>query len=296
MSKQTAICIMLLVTLIWGGGFPATKLSLDFGVTVGIINMVRGAIFTLLVFVVFRKQIVTMKFKDVKIGLMAGTANVLAFLLQTIGTQYTTLSNSAFLTTTNVIMIPFMVWVLMKRKPVAKNFIAMAVCMVGTAVLAGVFQNGLTFNVGDIYTLACAFFYGLSIVLVAMQPSDSHFSVSAFMMGLTHFLGGLLYFVVAEGAYIPPLEWKIAILPVLYLGVLSSFTAQTLQILSQRYVSPNTASLVFMFESIFGSIFSILFGFEAFTFNLLIGGGLIVTSLVISEVDFKAVKRKNKAV
>ncbi len=296
MSKQTAICIMLLVTLIWGGGFPATKLSLDFGVTVGIINMVRGAIFTILVFVVFRKQIVTMKLKDVKIGLMAGTANVLAFLLQTIGTQYTTLSNSAFLTTTNVIMIPFMVWVLMKRKPVAKNFIAMAVCMVGTAVLAGVFQNGLTFNVGDIYTLACAFFYGLSIVLVAMQPSDSHFSVSAFMMGLTHFLGGLLYFVVAEGAYIPPLEWKIAILPVLYLGVLSSFTAQTLQILSQRYVSPNTASLVFMFESVFGSIFSILFGFEAFTFNLLIGGGLIVTSLVISEVDFKAVKRKNKAV
>ena len=67
-------------------------------------------------FVVFRKHIVTMKFKDVKIGLMAGTANVLAFLLQTIGTQYTTLSNSAFLTTTNVIMIPFMVWVLMKRK------------------------------------------------------------------------------------------------------------------------------------------------------------------------------------
>ena len=254
--------------------------------------MVRGAIFTLLVFLVFRKQIVTMKLKDVRIGLMAGTANVLAFLLQTIGTQYTTLSNSAFLTTTNVIMIPFMVWVMMKKRPVAKNFVAMAICMVGTAVLAGVFQNGLTFNIGDIYTLLCAFFYGLSIVLVAMQPSDSHFSVSAFMMGLTHFLGGLLYFIFAEGAYVPDLNWKIAILPVLYLGVLSSFTAQTLQILSQRYVSPNTASLVFMFESVFGSIFSILCGFELFSWNLVLGGGLIITSLVISEVDFKNIKLK----
>ena len=28
MSKQSAILIMLLVTLIWGGGFPATKLAL----------------------------------------------------------------------------------------------------------------------------------------------------------------------------------------------------------------------------------------------------------------------------
>lgn len=287
MSKQTAILIMLLVTVIWGGGFPATKLSLDFGVTVGITNMVRGGIFMVLVFAVFHRNIVKMKLKDVKIGLLAGTANVIAFLLQTIGAQYTTLSNNAFLTTTNVIMIPFMVWVLMKRKPVAKNFVAMGICMVGTAVLAGVFRNGLTFNIGDIYTLACAFFYGLSIVFVAMQPSDSHFSVSAFMMGLTHFLGGLLYFVFAEGAVIPALDWKIAILPVLYLGFLSSFAAQSLQILSQRYVSPNTASLVFMFESVFGSIFSIMFGFEEFTINLLIGGSLILVSLLVSEVEFK---------
>ena len=282
---------MLLVTVIWGGGFPATKLALDFGVTVGITNMVRGAIFTLLVFVVFHKHIVKMKLKDIKIGLLAGTANVLAFLLQTIGTQYTTLSNSAFLTTTNVIMIPFMVWVLMKKRPVMKNFVAMGICMVGTAVLAGVFKNGLSFNIGDLYTLACAFFYGLSIVFVAMQPADSHFSVSAFMMGLTHFLGGALYFVVAEGAHIPSLDWKIAILPVLYLGVLSSFTAQTLQILAQRYVSPNTASLVFMFESVFGSIFSILFGFETFTVSLFIGGGLIMLSLMISELELKKNKK-----
>ena len=96
MSKQTAIMIMLLETVIWGGGFPATQLALDFGVTVGITNMVRGAIFTVLVFAVFHRQILTMKKKDIKIGLFAGTANVLAFLLQTIGTQYTTLSNSAF--------------------------------------------------------------------------------------------------------------------------------------------------------------------------------------------------------
>jgi len=78
----------------------------------------------------------------------------------------------------------------------------------------------------------------------------------------------------------------------LYLGIFSSFTAQTLQILSQRFVSPNTASLVFMFESVFGSIFSILFGFEAFTVNLFIGGGLIMISLVISEVEFKKKKPK----
>ena len=287
LKKQTAIIVLFIVTVIWGGGFIGIKMALDYGVTVGLINMIRGFIFTLLVFICFNKHIMSMKLADFKIGLLAGAANMAGFLLQCIGTQYTTLSNSAFLTTTNVVMIPFMAWVLMKKKPVLKNYVAVAICMVGTAVLAGVFQNGLTFNVGDIYTLACSFGFGLSIVFLAMQKSETHFAAGAFMMGFTHFLGGLLYFVIAEGAYIPDINWKIAILPVLYLGFGSSFAAQSMQVAAQRYVNPSTASLVLMFESVFGSIFSIMFGFEEFTLNLLIGGSLIVASLVVSELDFK---------
>ena len=285
---------MFIVTIIWGGGFVAIKMALDMGVTVGLMNMIRAAMFSVIVFVCFRKHIFNMKKDEFKIGLLAGTANMLGFILQSIGAQYTTLSNSAFLTTTNVVMIPFMAWILMKKKPVPKNYLAVAVCMVGTAVLAGVFQNGLTFNVGDIYSLACAVGFGLSIVFLAMQKSESHFAVGAFMVALTHFLGGAFYFVFIEGMYMPAIEWKVAILPLIYLGVGSSFLAQSMQVASQKYVNPSTASLVLMFESVFGSIFSILFGFEKFTLNLLIGGLLIVTSLVISEVDFKAAV-KNKS-
>ena len=164
--------------------------------------------------------------------------------------------------------------------------------MVGTAVLAGVFQNGLSFNVGDLYSLACAFGFGLSIVFLAMQKSESHFAVGAFMVAVTHFLGGAFYFVFFEGMHMPQIDWKFAILPLIYLGVGSSFLAQSLQVAAQKYVNPSTASLVLMFESVFGSLFSILFGFEKFTLNLLIGGSLIVASLVVSEIDFKAMKKQ----
>jgi len=293
LKKQTAILIMLLVTIIWGGGFVAIKFALDMGVTVGLMNMIRAAMFTALTLVFFHKHIFNMTKDEFKIGFLAGTANMLGFVLQSIGAQYTTLSNSAFLTTTNVVMIPFMAWVIMKRKPQTKNYVAVAICMLGTAVLAGVFQNGLSFNVGDIYSLACAFGFGLSIVFLAMQKSESHFAVGAFMVAVTHFIGGAFYFVFAEGMYMPPIDWKVAILPLIYLGVGSSFLAQSLQVAAQKYVNPSTASLVLMFESVFGSIFSIMFGFESFTINLLIGGSLIVVSLIVSEVDFKTLKKQN---
>ncbi|MBR2028409.1 MAG: DMT family transporter [Oscillospiraceae bacterium] len=292
MKKQTAILVMLLVTIIWGGGFVAIKIALDMGVTVGLMNMIRAAMFTVIVFALFHKHILNMTKEGFKIGLLAGLANMMGFLLQSIGAQYTTLSNSAFLTTTNVVMIPFMAWVIMKRRPQPKNFAAVAICMVGTAVLAGVFQNGLSFNVGDIYSLACAFGFGLSIVFLAMQKSESHFAVGAFMMALTHFIGGAVYFVFFEGMHMPDVNWKLAILPLIYLGAGSSFLAQSMQVAAQKYVNPSTASLVLMFESVFGSIFSILFGFEKFTLNLLVGGSLIVASLVVSEVDFKTAKQK----
>ena len=287
MKKQTAILVMLLVTIIWGGGFVAIKIALDMGVTVGLMNMIRAAMFTAIILVLFHKHIFSMTKDEFKIGLLAGTANMMGFVLQSIGAQYTTLSNSAFLTTTNVVMIPFMAWIIMKRKPQPKNFVAVAICMVGTAVLAGVFQNGLSFNVGDLYSLACAFGFGLSIVFLAMQKSESHFAVGAFMVAVTHFLGGAFYFVFFEGMHMPQIDWKFAILPLIYLGAGSSFLAQSMQVAAQKYVNPSTASLVLMFESVFGSLFSILFGFEKFTLNLLIGGSLIVASLVVSEIDFK---------
>jgi len=291
LKKQTAILVMLLVTVIWGGGFVAIKIALDMGVTVGLMNMIRAAMFTAITLVFFHKHIFNMTKDEFKIGFLAGTANMFGFVLQSIGAQYTTLSNSAFLTTTNVVMIPFMAWVIMKRKPQPKNYVAVAVCMLGTAVLAGVFKNGLSFNVGDVYTLACAFGFGLSIVFLAMQKSESHFAVGAFMVAVTHFIGGAFYFVFAEGMYMPPINWKLAILPLIYLGAGSSFLAQSLQVAAQKYVNPSTASLVLMFESVFGSLFSIMFGFEAFTVNLLIGGSLIVLSLIISEVEFKPLKK-----
>ncbi len=42
-----------------------------------------------------------------------------------------------------------------------------------------------------------------------------------------------------------------------------------------------------MTESMFGSIFSVVFGFEPFTWDLLIGGALIVLALVVMQVGFR---------
>ena len=60
--------------------------------------------------------------KEIKHGVIAGFMLFLGFMLQTAGMQYTTISNSAFLTTTNVIMVPFLSWFIIKKRPDVKTF------------------------------------------------------------------------------------------------------------------------------------------------------------------------------
>ncbi|MBQ3008718.1 MAG: DMT family transporter [Oscillospiraceae bacterium] len=291
MKKSTAIFLLIIVTLIWGGGFIGIKLSLDAGITAGMLNMIRGFIFSVIVFACFPKAVLGMSKEQFKNGLLVGIFNALGFVLQAIGALHTTVSNSSFLTATNVVMVPIFAWIMYKTKPKVRNIIAIFVCMLGMAVLAGIFNTGFVLNIGDVYTVAGAAGFALSIVLLAKQPEGGHFAAGAFLLGFTLFIGGTVYMLFFETVNFAAVNWGAAVLPILYLAVGSNFVAQSIQIVAQRYLSASTASLVLMLEGVFGSMFSILFGFEEFTASLLIGGSLILASLILSEIQL--IKKKD---
>lgn len=288
MKKQTAILLLIIVTVIWGGGFVGIKISLDCGVSAGTLNMIRGFIFTMVVFSAFPKQVLGMSKQQFISGLWVGIFNYIGFILQAIGALYTTPGNSSFLTVTNVVMVPFLAWAIYKVRPKMRNIIAVAVCMVGMAVLTGVVGTEFVLNIGDVYTIAGAAGFAMSIVLLAQQPQGGHFARGSFMLGITLFLGGALYAIVFEKitfASLALVDWKTALLPIIYLSVGSNFVAQSLQIVAQRYLSATTACLVLTLEGVFGCLFSVMWGFEKFTVNLVLGGALIMASLILSEIQ-----------
>ena len=290
MKKSTAILMLIVVTIIWGGGFIGIKMALDGGMTAGTLNMARGFIFTAIVFGAFHQHILNMSREELVNGILVGTFNALGFITQAVGALYTTPSNSSFLTTTNVVMVPFMAWAIFKVRPKLRNLVAVVVCMAGMGVLTGAFETEFILNIGDLYTVVGALFFGLSIVFLAKQPEGGHFSTGAFMMGITLFMAGAVYTVFFEDISLSAIPWAKVIWPVLYLAVGSNFVAQSMQIVAQRYLSASTACLILMLEGVFGSVFSVLLGYEPFTVNLLLGGGLIVCSLILSEVQ--VVKKK----
>lgn len=154
--------MLFAVAAIWGSGFIVSRMALDASVTPELLMMVRFSVATLVVGLFFRKRL-KQKFKmtDLKGGIIIGLFLFLGFYIQIVGLQYTTPSNNAFLTATNVIMVPLIWWVLSKKRPGKKLLISSMLCLLGIGVLSLNFTAGFSFSWGDLLSLLCAFFFCL---------------------------------------------------------------------------------------------------------------------------------------
>lgn len=286
-SKGRANVMLLVAAVIWGAGYLFSKQATNAGMQAGTINAIRGLIYAGLAYLVFHKAINHMSWVDFRIGLTAGIINFLGFQFQTMGLMHTTPANNAFLTAIYVVMIPIIMFVFFHKRPELKTYPAIIICMVGMMFLTGIVDHGVSLHIGDLLTIVSALFYALQIVYFSLPATDMNPWVLSFMLGITQGVFGLIYALIFERGSFSGINWQAGILPVIILGIFSSFGAQTLQVVGQRFTDATPAGIILMTESMFGSIFSVVFGFEPFTNDLLIGGVLIMIALLVMQLNFR---------
>ena len=153
MTKKKANFILICVTIIWGGGFIATDRALESFSPFSVMAVrFLGAAF--LPFLISWRDIRSLPFRYLKEGVFTGIMLFLAFALQTFGLQLSTPSKNAFLTATNVIFVPYLLWLLAKRKPSRKELLSSVLCIVGIAML--VWKPDMLFlQFGDMLAYHC---------------------------------------------------------------------------------------------------------------------------------------------
>ena len=90
-----------------------------------------------------------------------GIALFAGFALQIIGLQYTTPSKNAFLTALNVVIVPFIAFIILKKKVGMKGIIGAIMSVIGVALLS--LNGNLTLSLGDGLTLLCAVGFAFQI-------------------------------------------------------------------------------------------------------------------------------------
>lgn len=153
-----------LTALIWGSGFIGVSISLSGGLTPLQIMTIRFFIGAVLLGIIFFKEIKNNITKEaVKAGSMIGVFLFIAFAFQTIGMSYTTASKNAFLTAINVVIVPFIGFVLYKRPLDKYGIISSIIAILGIGILS--LEADFSINFGDFLTIICAFGFAFHIFL-----------------------------------------------------------------------------------------------------------------------------------
>ena len=286
MNKTYANFILIFVTILWGGGFLATDGALD-SMSPFYIMMIRFSGAALFPCFVCWKKLRQLSFQQVRNGCIVGIFLFLAFAFQTFGLKYTTPSKNAFLTATNVVFVPYLLWLLLKRKPTKKEMIASVGCVFGIALLT-LRIDAFTINIGDVLSLICAVFFALHIISLERY---SGYMDALCLTTLQMFSAAVLSIICALIFEQPPamINSK-AVVSVLYLIFVSTLLAFLLQTYAQKFTSANTASLILSMEALFATIFSFIFLHEVITLPMILGGCLILGSVIY--IEYKPSKKK----
>ena len=121
MKRWLSIGGLILVTVIWGGGFVASDIALESMEPFQIMT-VRFLLASVLMGLMSIPSLRRIEKGELKAGILMGIALFAAFSLQIIGLQYTTPSKNAFLTALNVVIVPFIAFLVLKKKIGWKEF------------------------------------------------------------------------------------------------------------------------------------------------------------------------------
>lgn len=275
--------LLIVATVIWGGNFVVSKTAVDaIGATWAIgIRFTAAGILMLLVLAPHMKKHLNKKL--VKAGCIIGIFSFLGYWTQYLGLEGTTPAKNAFLSTCYCITVPFIWWVVVKRRPTKQNLIAAAICVTGMGFIT--LQGDLGMSWGDGFSILSAFMYGAEIVAIAYFIRNHDIvAITAIQMLSSGILGCALGLVTGQPLSVTQLTdpWLIAAMA--YIVLLASIFASTAQNLAQTHVPPAEASLLFALESVFGTIFSTMFYGEIITPQLLVGFALVFVAILVSQL------------
>ncbi|MDO4493632.1 MAG: DMT family transporter [Clostridia bacterium] len=291
-NRILTIGFPLLAALIWGTAFSAQSMAAD---VLGpfTVNAARStlAFFALgLGLIVFnavrlRKTGETRKATaaDVKNALIGGaccgTALFVAAWLQQAGLAYTPAGKAGFITALYVVLVPVFGLFLKKRTP-ATVWLGIALAVAGLYLLC--IKDGFSVSVGDRYVLLCAVFFAVHILVIDKFTAV----VDPVLLSCLQFgVAGVFSWIAAFLTETPTLAAIMSrILPILYVGLLSSAVAYTLQMIAQKYAEPVTLSLLLSLESVFSVLGGAVLLGERLSPRELAGCAVMFVAVLLAQI------------
>lgn len=284
MEKKTLFLILLILgTAFWGISFSVTKLAIAHGQPL-LFLCYRFLLATAVLSIIFRKHVKKPNVSVIKTGAGLAVSLVLGIYLQTLGITHTSASQCSFVAGITVVIIPVIKLMIYRKAAPLKIWIAGFVALIGLFVIS--VTSKLSIGTGDLYTIAGAFCFAIYLIQVEKKSKEGDIVPTIVPMFATC---AVLTFLLAsfqkDTVWIP--ETQTFWFGIIFCALFSTAYMYTISNIAQKYISAERVSIIYLFEPVFGAFAAHFVLGEAITSRLLIGGGLIFTATLISELKWR---------
>ena len=304
MKKYLSPLLLLAAAMIWGFAFSAQKSAEAVPpFTLGVARSLIAGIFLLLIIPVFDKlrrtgralfsknTVLDFNRHELIGGTICGVVLAVATFFQQLGlASGADAGKTSFITALYVVLVPIYALAL-KRRAALNVWLSVAIAVVGFYFLC--IDTDFTAEASDLIVCACSLIFPLHILTIdRFSPKCDGIRMSC----IQFFVGAVVNLVLALFTEMPlnfANVWQ-NIWPILFLGIMSSGVAYTLQIIGQRGVNPAAASIIMSLESVFGVVGAALLLGERMTPREYVGASIVFVAVLLSQLDLNEIRKRAK--
>ena len=213
-------------------------------------------------------------------GICCGFFLTIAALFQQMGMVYTTAGKGGFITAMYILLVPVINWILFKRKSRPLVWIAVLMGIAGIYLLC--VTEGLTLEKGDALVMVCPFFFAGHILCCDYFVQRANpVELSAIQFFTVTVLSTIMAFIVENPTWQQVAE---AVVPIVWLGVLSGGIGYTFQIIAQQYTDPTVASLLMSLEAVFAVLAGTVLLGERMSARELFGAAIMFAAIILAQI------------
>lgn len=268
---------LLIIAVIWGLSFVIMKDAISEAPVLYVLA-IRFLLSGIPLSIIFFKKFFKAKKKDYLRGIIVGCVLILSYVFQSYGCKYTTASKNSLLTAIYGVVVPFVSWIIFKKKPKLISVLFTIIAFGGVSLI--LIQDLDTVNIGDILTIIGGLFYAIQIVLVSEFAKDSD---PIFLTMIEFLVVGLVLicFAPIEGKFPtylftnPDLLWRI-----LFLGFICTLLCFLFQSILQKHVQVVASGIILSLEAPIGAIGGVFLHNDPITPLMIIGMILLFIAVV----------------
>lgn len=268
---------LLLAAFISGLSFVAQKLGMNYvrPFTFNTLRCFIGCI-SLLPLIYLSNQ----KY-SIKGGILSGLVLFIAFSINQYCMIYADAGKAGFITSLYILFVPILA-IFLNHKLRKNVLISIITALIGLYLLCA--KGTMQFEVWDIFLLLSAFFFALHIVTVSHYSKKSDpIKLSALQFLTAGILSIPLMLFEKPTLNLIIAGWK----PILFIGVIVTGVAYTLQIFGHKATKPILATLILSSEAVFAVLGGVLLLGETLNTREIIGCIIMLIAIIYSQVPIK---------